>query len=74
MPCIERTPLHAQRDTLGGWSRSFKDEETRRVFQTGKSRRLVSVASAAARRLGAIDFARELLMTCGIRLATGSKG
>lgn len=39
---------------------NFKDAETEKVFTTGKSRRLGSIARVAARRLGAISFARVL--------------
>jgi proteic killer suppression protein len=39
---------------------SFKDAETERVYTTGKSRRFGSIARVAARRLGAISFAKEI--------------
>ncbi len=38
----------------------FKDEETRSVFRTGKSRRFGLIARVAARRLGQLDFATSL--------------
>jgi proteic killer suppression protein len=40
--------------------RDFKDEETRKIFTTGRSRKYGSIARIAARRLGAIDFAKSL--------------
>jgi proteic killer suppression protein len=39
---------------------SFADDETARVFQTGKSRKFGQVAARAARRLADIDFANKL--------------
>jgi toxin HigB-1 len=39
---------------------NFKDAETEKVYATGKSRRLGSIARVAARRLGAIGFAKNL--------------
>ena len=39
---------------------SLKDAETEKIYATGKSRRLGSIARTAARRLGAISFARNL--------------
>jgi proteic killer suppression protein len=36
---------------------SFADQETRRLFETGKSRRWVSVARVAVRKLAQIDAA-----------------
>ena len=39
---------------------SFKDEEARRIFLTGKSRRLGVVARMAARRMGDLDLARDV--------------
>lgn len=39
---------------------NFKDAETERVYTTGKSRRFGSIARVAARRLGAISFAKEI--------------
>jgi proteic killer suppression protein len=39
---------------------NFKDDETEKVFTTGKSRRFGSVARVAARRLGVISFAKNL--------------
>ena len=39
---------------------SFKDEETRRIFLTGKSRRLGAIARMAARRVGDLDLARDV--------------
>jgi proteic killer suppression protein len=39
---------------------SFKDDETERVFATGRSRRFGSMARVAARQLGAISFAKNL--------------
>jgi proteic killer suppression protein len=39
---------------------SFKDAETERIFTTGKSRKLGLIARIAARRLGAISFAKTL--------------
>jgi proteic killer suppression protein len=39
---------------------NFKDAETEKVFTTGKSRRFGSIARVAARRLGAISFARNI--------------
>ena len=39
---------------------SFKNDETRAVFTTGKSRRFGNIARVAARRMGAIDFAVSL--------------
>lgn len=35
----------------------FADEETRKVFLTGRSRKYVGIARTAARRLGQLDFA-----------------
>lgn len=35
----------------------FKNEETRQVFLTGRSRKFGAIARVAARRLGALDFA-----------------
>jgi proteic killer suppression protein len=39
---------------------NFKDAETEKVYATGKSRRFGSIARVAARRLGAIGFAKNL--------------
>ena len=39
---------------------SFRDDETRRIFLTGKSRKFGVVARAAARRLGDIDIAQDV--------------
>jgi proteic killer suppression protein len=39
---------------------NFKDAETEKVFTTGKSRRFGSIARVAARRLGAISFAKNI--------------
>ena len=39
---------------------SFKDEETRKIFLTGKSRRMGVVARMAARRMGDLDLARDV--------------
>jgi toxin HigB-1 len=39
---------------------NFKDAETEKAYATGKSRRLGSIARVAARRLGAIGFAKNL--------------
>ena len=39
---------------------SFKDAETERVFTTGTSKRYRAIARVAARKLGAISFAKEL--------------
>jgi proteic killer suppression protein len=39
---------------------SFTDAETERIFGTGKSRHLSAIARVAARRLGMIDFAKEM--------------
>jgi proteic killer suppression protein len=39
---------------------NFKDAETEKVYMTGKSRRLGSIARVAARRLGVIGFAKNL--------------
>jgi toxin HigB-1 len=39
---------------------NFKDAETQKVFETGKSRRFGSIARVAARRLGAISFAKTM--------------
>jgi proteic killer suppression protein len=39
---------------------NFKDAETQKVFETGKSRRFGSIARIAARRLGAISFAKTV--------------
>jgi proteic killer suppression protein len=39
---------------------NFKDDETEKVFTTGKSRRFGSIARVAARRLGVISFAKNL--------------
>ncbi len=38
----------------------FKDDETRSVFTTGRSKRFGNIARVAARRLGQIDFATSL--------------
>ena len=38
----------------------FKDDETRSIYLTGKSRRFQSIARMAARRLGQVDFATSL--------------
>jgi len=38
----------------------FKDDDTRAVFLTGKSKRFGSMARVAARRLGQLDFATSL--------------
>ena len=40
---------------------SFKDEETRKVFLTGKSRRFGSVAQPALRRLGDMERATDVM-------------
>jgi len=39
---------------------SFADEETRKIFRTGKSRQFGNIARVAARRLGDLDFAVKL--------------
>ncbi len=39
---------------------SFKDDETRAIFLTGRSRRFGSLARVAARRLGQLEFATVL--------------
>lgn len=39
---------------------SFRNEETRKLFETGRSRRLGNIARAAVRRLGDLDFATRL--------------
>jgi toxin HigB-1 len=39
---------------------NFKDAETEKVYTTGKGRRFGSVARVAARRLGAISFAKAI--------------
>jgi proteic killer suppression protein len=39
---------------------NFKDAKTQKVFETGKSRRFGSIARVAARRLGAISFAKTM--------------
>jgi len=39
---------------------SFKDEEARQVFLTGKSRRFATIARSAARRMADIDFAHDV--------------
>jgi proteic killer suppression protein len=39
---------------------NFVDEETRRVYETGKSRRFGNIARVAARRLGDLSFAVSL--------------
>ncbi len=39
---------------------NFKDAETEKVFATGKSRRFGPIAPVAARRLGAISFAKNM--------------
>ncbi len=39
---------------------SFKDDETRSVFVTGRSKQFGNIARAAARRLGQLDFATSL--------------
>lgn len=39
---------------------NFKDAETQKVFETGKSRRFGSIARIGARRLGAISFAKTV--------------
>ena len=39
---------------------SFADEETRKIFRTGKSRKFGNIARVAARRLGDLDFAVKL--------------
>jgi proteic killer suppression protein len=39
---------------------TFADEETRKIYKTGKSRRFGSVARSAARRLGDLEFAIRL--------------
>jgi toxin HigB-1 len=39
---------------------NFRDAETEKVYETGKSRRLGSIARVAARRLGAISFAKNI--------------
>ena len=39
---------------------NFKDADTEKVFETGKSRRFSSIARMAARRLGAISFAKNI--------------
>ena len=40
--------------------KSFADEETQRVYMTGRSRKLGRIARVAARRINAIDFAAAL--------------
>lgn len=40
---------------------SFKDEETRKIFLTGKSRRLGAIARMVARRMGDLDLTRDVL-------------
>lgn len=40
--------------------RSFADEETRRLWLTGHSRRFGNIARMAARKLEAIDFAEKV--------------
>lgn len=39
---------------------SFADEETRKVFRSGKSRKFGNIARVAARRLADLDFAVRL--------------
>ncbi len=39
---------------------TFADEETRKVYKTGKSRKFGNIARVAARRLGDLDFAIKL--------------
>ncbi len=39
---------------------TFADEETRKVYTTGKSRKFGNIARVAARRLGDLDFAIKL--------------
>jgi toxin HigB-1 len=39
---------------------NFKDTETEKVYETGKSRRFGSIARVAARRLGAISFGKNI--------------
>ena len=39
---------------------SFRNEETRKIFLTGKSRRFAAIARVAARRLGDIDSAQDV--------------
>jgi proteic killer suppression protein len=39
---------------------NFKGAETQKVFETGKSRRFGSIARVAARRLGAVSFAKAI--------------
>jgi proteic killer suppression protein len=39
---------------------SFKDEEARKLFETGQSRRYVNVASVACRKLDQIEAATAL--------------
>jgi proteic killer suppression protein len=38
----------------------FKDEGTRKIYETGKSRKFGNIARVAARRLGDLDFAVSL--------------
>ncbi len=52
---VTRLTCYAVRVIIG-----FKDDETRAVFLTGKSKRFGSVARVAARRLGQLDFAGSL--------------
>jgi len=39
---------------------NFKDAETEKVYATGKNRQFGSIARVAARRLGAISFAKSI--------------
>ncbi len=39
---------------------SFRDDETRRLFETGKSRQFAIIARVAARKLEQLNAAREL--------------
>jgi proteic killer suppression protein len=39
---------------------SFRCPDTQTLFETGRSRRLASIARVAMRRLGALDAAQEL--------------
>ncbi len=48
------------RYTLRGVIRSFRDEETRTLFETGRSRRFSGIARVAARKLAQLDAAETL--------------
>jgi len=39
---------------------SFKNDETRKIFETAKSRKFGNIARVAARRLGDLSFAERL--------------